>query len=143
PRGFLTATPTMHRLFPDYDQVEADYFRRTGIYPVMHVFVIREAVLDRYPWVAQNFVDAFSAARDLWYRTLQHEVARYHAFPWVSKAVERTIALMGRDFWPYGVERNRITLEAATQYSHEQGLTSRRLSIEELFVPCTIRPPLA
>jgi 4,5-dihydroxyphthalate decarboxylase len=115
--------------------VEQDYFRRTGIFPIMHVIVIKGRILDQHPWVARNLFKAFVQAKDLLNQQMQETAALRLMLPWLSAELEATRTLMGDDFWPYGIEANRITLTAATRYSHEQGLTPRQLTIEELFAP--------
>jgi 4,5-dihydroxyphthalate decarboxylase len=126
------------RIFPDFRTVEADYFRRTGIFPIMHTVVIRRDLLDRQPWVARSLYDAFSAAKDHAMAQIGNSVALHATLPWLIAEVEETRALLGDDFWPYGVEPNRETLEALARYSHEQGLAARRVPIEELFAPSTL-----
>ena len=129
--------PTVGRLFPDYPQVEQDYFRATGIFPIMHVLGIRRDKLERYPWLAYSVLKAFSQAKAACLPLLREVGALAVMLPWLVAEYERTVALMGDDYWPYGIEPNRITLEAALRYLHEQGLTSRRLAIDELFAPGT------
>lgn len=127
--------PIVQRLFPHYKQVEQDYFRRTGIFPIMHVIVIKKRILDEHPWVARNLFKAFVQAKDLLSQQMQETAALRLMLPWLNAELEATRDLMGNDFWPYGIEANRVTLNAAARYSHEQGLTPRQLTVEELFAP--------
>lgn len=133
PSCFVKGSPDVRRLFPDYVPVEQEYFRRTGIFPIMHLVVIRDDVLERHPWVAANLYRAFVAAKNRVYEGFNQTSALKATLPWLQAELERTRALMGEDFWPYGIEPNRKTLEALVQYAHEQGLIQRRPRIEELF----------
>ena len=135
---FLQGSPTVKRLFPDFKEVETDYFRRTGIFPIMHTVVIREDVYKQHPWVAQSLFKAFLRAKEQASQELYEADALKVTLPWVLSEVEETRALMGADLWPYGVEPNRVTLEALTQYLVEQGLAERALPPEELFAPNTL-----
>jgi 4,5-dihydroxyphthalate decarboxylase len=133
-----TPEGSVRRLFPRYRAVEQAYFSKTGIFPIMHVIVLRKDVLQRYPWAARSLYKAFSQAKDRLFKQMLDTSALRLSLPWLVAELEETQALMGSDFWPYGIEANRKTLEAATQYSYEQGLTSRKLALEELFVPTTL-----
>ena len=125
----------VRRLFEDHRQVERDYFRRTGIFPIMHVIAIRRDVYERDRWVAQSLQKAFTAAQRETYADLSETAALKTMLPWLTAEVEETRRDMGDDFWPYGLDRNRRTLETFIRYSHEQGLATRRLSPDDLFAP--------
>jgi 4,5-dihydroxyphthalate decarboxylase len=126
------------RLFPDYRPIEEDYFRRTGIFPIMHTVVIRRELLDRHRWVARSLYDAFVAARDHLMRELADTAALHLSLPWLLPELEATRALMGDDYWPYGLEPNRRTLGALARYSASQGISARPVAIDELFAPSTL-----
>ena len=126
------------RLFPDYVPVERAYWRDTGIFPIMHVIAIRREVYEANRWIAMNLYQAFCAAQRLCYEGLQETAALKGMLPWFNAHVEETLALMGPDFWPYGLEKNRETLDTFLRYHHEQGLSPRRLSPEEMFAPETL-----
>ena len=126
---------TVRRLFRDYRQVEKAYFAKTGIFPIMHTLVLRKDVYQRYPWAAKSLFDAFVKAKDWAYQQLLETDALKLTLPWVVAETEEMQRLMGPDFWPYGIERNRVSLEAVPQYLHEQHLAPRKPSIEELFAP--------
>ena len=128
----------IRRLFPDYRAVEADYFRRTGIFPIMHTLVVRRDVLDSQPWVARSLYDAFCHAKAIAMARLGEMVALAVSLPWQIAEWEATRTLMGEDYWPYGLEANRVTLEALVRYSVDQGLAERWLEIEALFAPSTL-----
>lgn len=138
PSPFLRGSPSVRRLFPDYKQVEVDYYRRTRIFPIMHTFVIREEIYREHPWVAQSLFKAFSQAKRLAIQDMYQTEALRLTLPWLIDHIEETRAVMGDDYWPYGVERNHTTLDALTLYLVEQGLAERKLKPEELFAPNTL-----
>jgi len=123
------------RLFPDYKVVEQDYFRRTKIFPIMHVVVIREDVHREHPWVAKSLYRAFCEARDIALAGLYDTDALRLSLPWLIDHIEETRNAMGNDYFAYGIESNRAALTAIGQYLHEQALAPRAVSAEELFVP--------
>jgi 4,5-dihydroxyphthalate decarboxylase len=136
PRGF--PGPCVRRLFPEFRQVEVDYFTRTGVFPIMHTVVVRRDLLDREPWVARSLYDAFRESKARAMDGLSESVVLSVTLPWLIAEFEATQALMGEDYWPYGVEANRATLETLMRYSREQGLAQRSLPIEELFASSTL-----
>jgi 4,5-dihydroxyphthalate decarboxylase len=138
PSSFRRGVPTVGRLFPDYKTVEQDYYRRTRIYPIMHVVVIRRALYERHPWMALSLYQAFCAAKERGYRRLLELGSAQATMAWLQPALDEEQALLGRDHWPYGVEANRPTLAALLQYLPEQGLTDRQVAVEELFAPSTV-----
>lgn len=138
PASFERGDPRITRLFPDYEPVEREYVARTGIFPIMHVVVIRADVLERDPWVAGNLFTAFVAAKDASLARLAEMTASRVPLPWLPGRVEEARALIGPDPWPYGVEANRVTLDAFTRYAHEQGVAAKRVEPEELFAPQTL-----
>ena len=125
------------RLFADYPEVEEAYFRKTRIYPIMHVIVLRRAVYERDRWIAMNLLKAFEAAKRRSMARLVEIGLSHVPMPWLPEHARRWRELAGEDFWPYGIEPNRPTLEAFAHYAFEQGVTPRRLLIEELFAPET------
>lgn len=137
PNAFLAGDPRIRRLFPDYRPVEEDYYRRTGFFPIMHLLVVRRDVYQRDPWVAQSLFKAFSQAKAEVEKALADNDVLTCMLPWSSYDLDATRKVMGHDFWPYGIEANRRTLEALCQYAHEQGLTPRPVAVEDLFAPNT------
>lgn len=119
--------------FSDVRRVEEDYFRRTGIFPIMHLLVLRADVFARYPWVAANLVAAFTEAKDNSIARMLSGTAPHVPVPWGPVMARQAAAVVGDDMWPYGVEPNRATLEAFVGYAFEQGLTPRLLTMEDLF----------
>lgn len=138
PSTFLRGSGSVKRLFEDYPAVERDYFHRTKIFPIMHVVVIHSDVYEKHPWVAQSLYKAFVLAQREVYQELYQTAALKFMLPWLTRHVEETRALMGEDFWPYGVERNVHVLETFLRYSYEQGLSERQLSPHELFAKETL-----
>jgi 4,5-dihydroxyphthalate decarboxylase len=138
PSCFARRSPNVRRLFEDYVAVEKDYLRETGIFPIMHTVVVSREVLERTPWVARSLAKAFEQSKVLAYADLFETTALKTQLPWLTAAAEEARELGGEDFWPYGFEANETTLRTFLGYSHEQGLTSRRLDPRELFVPGTL-----
>lgn len=138
PSCFVEGYPHVRRLFRDYRSAEKAYFRATGIFPIMHAVGIRSDLMERHPWLAASVMKAFVAAKRLADEDLREVVALKVGLPWLSAEVEATVEAMGPQFWPYGVARNRTTLDAMARYSHEQYLSVRRLSIEEMFASSTL-----
>jgi len=136
PRGF--PGPRVLRLFADFRQVEVDYFRRTRVFPIMHTVVVRRDLLDREPWVARSLYDAFCESKRRAMAELAEPVVLATTLPWQIAEVESTRALMGDDYWPYGVEPNRAALGTLLRYSCQQGLAERPIPIESLFAPSTL-----
>jgi len=128
----------VRRLFEDYRQAEKEYFSKTGIFPIMHTVVLRKDVYEAYPWAATSLYEAFNKAKDYAYQELMETDALKLTLPWVVAEVEETRRIMGHDFWAYGIQRNRVSLEALPQYLHEQSLSERVPEIEELFAPNTL-----
>jgi 4,5-dihydroxyphthalate decarboxylase len=111
------------------------YHAATGMYPVNHTVVVRRSVIERYPWVALNIVDAFNAAAERVVRRLVDGLGPYVAGGLVAKSVRDAVAV---DPWPYSVRRSRNELDTLLRYLHEQRITSRRVNAEELFAPTTL-----
>lgn len=130
PRGVAEGSVT--RLFPDHRQVEEESFARTGRFPIMHLVGVRRDVLDGDPTLAPRIVRAFTRAKELAFEELFEQQALKVSLPWAVAEAERTASLLGEDFWPYGVERNRSVLEAQLRYAWEQGLTERQLAVDEV-----------
>jgi 4,5-dihydroxyphthalate decarboxylase len=129
--------PGGKRLFEDYAPLEREYFKKTRIYPIMHVIVLRRAVYERDRWVAMNLLKAFEEAKRPSMARLVEIGLSHVPMPWVTEHARRWREIAGEDFWPYGIEGNRATLEAFVQYAFEQGVAQRHLKIEELFAPET------
>lgn len=135
PAAYLQGDPRVSRLFTDFRSVEQDYFKRTGIFPIMHVLAIRRDTASEYPWLARAVFDAYSQAKTVAYRAKDRLAWATDMLPWYSQEIEDTRALMGRNYYPYGISENRKTIDALYRYSYNQGLANRVLTIEETFLP--------
>jgi 4,5-dihydroxyphthalate decarboxylase len=138
PRAYIEGHPKIARLFPDFRKTERAYFKKTGIFPIMHAVAIRNTLVDQHPWLPKAVFKAYSQAKQIMYDRLKKMGWATISLPWAAQEIEETHALMGENFWPYGIEPNRKTLEALFQYSYEQGLCSRKLTIEDVFHPASI-----
>ena len=130
--------PGGKRLFSNSRELEADYYRKTGIFPIMHVVVLRREAYERDRWIAMNLFKAFEEAKQRSLARVADIGASQVPVAWVADHARQWQALAGDDFWPYGLEANRRTLDAFLQYGHEQGVCKRRLKVEELFAPETL-----
>jgi 4,5-dihydroxyphthalate decarboxylase len=135
PSTFYKGSGKVRRLFPDYQIVECEYYQKTKIFPIMHVVAIRRDVYDKNPWVAQSLYKAFVAAQKEAYQDLRETAALKVMLPWAAWHMEETEKLLGRDFWPYGLEANEHNLATFLRYSFEQGLSKRQLTPREIFAP--------
>jgi 4,5-dihydroxyphthalate decarboxylase len=139
PRPFAAGSPRVRRLFADPWSVEEDYYRRTRIFPIMHLIVLRQEVFAAHPWAAQSLYKAFCEAKALCQREMYDATSLRVALPWLLREIERERVVMGTDnVWPYGLEASRPTLEAMVQYHVEQGLIPEPLKLESLFAPATL-----
>jgi 4,5-dihydroxyphthalate decarboxylase len=138
PSCFLEGAPNVRRLFPNYRQAEMKYFVKTGLFPIMHVIVIKRAIYEKDPWVAQTVYKAFCEAKDLCMRELYDTNILRVSLPWTSAEYEDTCDLMTADYWPYGLTSNRKNLETLHGYLYEQGLIKQRLHLDELFARETL-----
>ncbi|HJU15491.1 MAG TPA: ABC transporter substrate-binding protein [Stellaceae bacterium] len=130
--------PSVRRLFPDYRAVEEAYFKETRMFPIMHIVGIRRSLVERHPWLPVNTYVAYLKAKELCYRQLETIGHLFTTLPWPVEEFQRARALMGEDFWSYGVDANRRELAAITRYAFEQGITPRQLAVEDLFAPSTL-----
>jgi 4,5-dihydroxyphthalate decarboxylase len=136
PRAFVEGNPIVGRLFPDSRAAEQAYFKRTGIFPIMHAVTIRKSLLEENPWLAQATFDAYSQAKQLTYHKMTEMGWAFDALPWYGQELEATREVMGDNFYSYGLDKpNRKTVEALCRYSFEQGMSQRQLTVEELFAP--------
>ena len=135
PSSFLSGGGRVKRLFENYVDVERQYFRATGIFPIMHTVAIRRDVYEANRWVAQSLYKAFVQAQRRTYEDLQETAALKAMQPWAGAHFEDACREMGDDYWPYGLERNRKTLQTFLRYHFEQGLSKRLLTPDELFAP--------
>jgi 4,5-dihydroxyphthalate decarboxylase len=121
------------RMFERWWEEEERYFKATAIFPIMHVVAVRKSLVREHPTLARALYSAFEAAKEIAIRDLEIEQAPKVMLPWAPAHLAETRRIMGHDFWPYGVERNRITLEAQIAWAAEQGLIERVVPLDELF----------
>lgn len=135
PKPVNTPRGAIRRLFSDPVTVEREYYDRTGIFPIMHTLVIRREIYEQHRWLARELVKACETAKTVGLAGIGETAAMRYALPWLWAEVERTRSLLGDDWWPYGLEANRTTLETFLRYHHEQGLSPRYYEPEQLFAP--------
>jgi 4,5-dihydroxyphthalate decarboxylase len=138
PSTFYSRPEAVKRLFPDFVAVEREYYRRTKIFPIMHVVAIRREVYEQNLWIAMSLYKAFVESQRRTYRSLRETAAHKMMLPWLTAHVEDAIRELGEDWWSYGFHANRHVLDTFLRYHHEQGLSKRRLQPEEMFAPETM-----
>jgi 4,5-dihydroxyphthalate decarboxylase len=138
PSCFLNGSANVKRLFPDYRRVEMDYFKKTGLFPIMHVIVIKRSIYEKTAWVAQTLYKAFCQSKEICMTELYDTNILRVSLPWTSAEYEDTCELMTADYWPYGLNPNRVNLETLHSYLHEQGLIKEKLNLDELFARETL-----
>ena len=133
PQEYEKGHPNLTRLFPDYQKAEEEYYLRTKVFPIMHIIAIRKDVIEKNPWVSQNLFTAFEKAKNrAVYRAMEMTASRY-PIPWGADIAEKRHKIFGNDFFPYGIENNRHTLEAFLKWTYEQGVAQKHLKVEDLF----------
>lgn len=141
PQALLDGSTEIRRLFPDYESVERDYFRRTGIFPIMHVIAIRRELADE-PGLVEAIYAAYVEAKDLVQQSYRTNASKQHmsvVTPWFSRLFAENRALLGDDWWPYGLAKNRTAVDTFLRYHHEQGLSKTLLTSDDIFVPALAR----
>jgi 4,5-dihydroxyphthalate decarboxylase len=136
PKGVLSGDSRIRRLFPEYKRVEMAYYEKTKLFPIMHTVVIKKAILDRDPWVARNLLLAFRESKDLAFSRMLDP--RSISLAWVRDLIEEQQRVLGDDPWAYSFEANRVALETMIRFSADQGIISRALAADTLFVPSTL-----
>jgi 4,5-dihydroxyphthalate decarboxylase len=138
PKCVLEKSPKVGRLFEAYEAVERTYYRRTGIFRIMHTVVVKRELAEQQPELVKAVYQGFCAAKD----QMAEQYVKGMTFnnmsfmhPWFSKLIGENRDLLGDDWWPYGIDANRAAIDAVLRYHHEQGLTERRFAIEDVFVP--------
>jgi 4,5-dihydroxyphthalate decarboxylase len=138
PLCYQRGSTRVRRLFPDPKATEIEYFRKTGIFPIMHLVVLRKSIHGEHSWAAQELYKAFCRSKAQAEPALRDTGALRVMVPWLHHAMAETRQIMGSDPWPYGVHANRAAIETFVRYAHEQGLIARRFMAEELFAPSTL-----
>lgn len=132
-----SGSPKVAPLFPDPKSAEIEYFKKSGIFPIMHTVVVRNRVLDAHPWVAVSLLQALQKAKEVCYERMRDP--RTFALVWVKELMQEQQAIFGADPWPYNLEDNRKALEAVVRYEHDQGMIKKKPRIEELFFPPSLQ----
>jgi 4,5-dihydroxyphthalate decarboxylase len=138
PSPFVNKAPNIGRLFPDYRNVEKAYYKKTGMFPIMHLIGIKRTLVEKHPWLPASLYKAFCESKVYAMKEVREINALPVTLPWLEAEALETMQLMGDDFWRYGVQENAKEIEAMTRYSYEQGLVKRKLSAEDLFAHSTI-----
>ena len=138
PPALPQGTPHVGWLFADPVAAATDYYKRTGIFPIMHLVGVRRALAEQHPWLPGAVLKAFAQAKAAALAQLSDTSATKVTLPFVEERLKEARALMGEDFWSYGVDANRKTLETFLQHHHRQGLSPRLVTVEELFHPGTL-----
>ena len=137
PSSFIRGAPGVARLFPDYRRVERAYYEKTRMFPIMHLMGVRKELAERYPWLPGSLYKALLEAKNLALDAVREIAALNVTLPWVEAEALETRALMGADYWRYGIAECAHEIEALARYSYDQGLSERRLTAEDLFAPST------
>lgn len=132
-----SGSPTVGLLFPNPRVAELEYYRKTGIFPIMHTVVIKDAILDKDPWVAVNLLRGFQVSKEVCYERMKDP--RTLALVWASEPLREQAAIFGRDPWPYNLEDNRNALEVVVRYASDSGMMRTTPRIEELFFPASLQ----
>jgi 4,5-dihydroxyphthalate decarboxylase len=134
PESYRT-NPDIARLFPNFVELEKEYYKRTKIYPIMHLVAIKKSIYEKYPFVATSLFNAFQKAKDIALERMFNQRALRYMMPWIPRDIDEIHEVFDGDPWPYGVEPNRPTLEALVTYLQDQHLIAHKPTLEELFVP--------
>ena len=134
PESFRT-NPDIGRLFPNFVELEKDYYKRTKIYPIMHLVAIKKSIYEKHPFVATSLFNAFQRAKEIALERMYNQRALRYMMPWLPRDIDEIHEYFAGDPWPYGVEANRPTLEALVTYLQDQHLTDWKPTLEELFAP--------
>jgi 4,5-dihydroxyphthalate decarboxylase len=131
----LGRAPHIRRLFPDFKQVEMEYYKRTGIFPIMHLVALRREFYEQNRFVASSLYNALNESKELARKRMSSLGALRYMLPWLPTELDEIKEVFGEDCWPYGVEANRKTLEALVEFLWEQSMIEKKVPIEELFAP--------
>jgi 4,5-dihydroxyphthalate decarboxylase len=133
PSCYSKNSPNVARLFENYREVEEEYYKKTGIFPIMHVIVIKREIYKHNPWIAMSLYKAFSEAKKIALKSYSKTEALGITLPWVIHEVDETRKVMGDDWWSYGIAKNHKTLETFLCYHYEQGLSAEKMTVKDLF----------
>lgn len=136
--SYTKGVPNIGLLFPNYKEVEQDYYRRTKIFPLMHLIGIRKSLVEKYPWLPANVYKAFCQAKAIAMEDVGEAGWPHVTLPWVNAFAAEVAEFMTADYWRYGVHESAHEIETLIRYAHEQGILARKLGVEELFAPSTL-----
>jgi 4,5-dihydroxyphthalate decarboxylase len=139
PPSYSKRNPNVRRLWENTEAEELAYFEKTGVFPIMHVIAIRRDVYEANRWIAQSLLKAFVAAKQLVVDRSEETAALSSMLPWSYLAARQARETLGQDYWSYGLEHNRSTIETFLRYSREQGLVKQNWPVEDYFAPETLR----
>jgi 4,5-dihydroxyphthalate decarboxylase len=131
----LGRNPDIQRLYPNYREAEQDYYRRTRIFPIMHLVAIRRDLYERHPFVASSLFDAFNEAKNIAFNKMRYRGTLRAMLPWMLAELDEIAEVFGGDPWPYGIEPNRPTLDALVRYLADQSIIAAPVPVDNLFVP--------
>ena len=138
PRSYIDGNPKIRRLFTDIKSAEQQYYKDTGLFPIMHVVAVRADAAREKPWLPAAAFQMYSEAKQIAYDNLAATTVLRTTLPWAMDEYEETVRLMGDDYWRYGIEANRKELELVMRYSYEQGLVKKQGAFQEMFHPSTL-----
>ncbi len=138
PKAYLDRNPNIQQLFPNAKETEAAYYKKTGMFPIMHVVAIKTELLKKEPWLAEAIFKMYSQAKDITYKNLETTTVLRTTLPWAKDEYESTVEIMGDNYWEYGIEANRKELEAIMRYVYDQGLVKEQITFEEMFASSKI-----
>jgi len=138
PKAYQERNPLIRRLFPDHRTVESTYYKKTGVFPIMHSVAVRRKTIEENPWLPKAVFNAYSKAKSIDYETMKTWGWALDSLPWYGQEFNETRELMGENFYPYGFEASKSSYETAIRYLHDQGLSKRKVSIEEMFERSTL-----
>ena len=138
PAAFEAGSPLVDWLWPDVDAVAADWYKRTGLFPIMHILGVRRSLVEKHEWLPFALLKAFEQSKSVALKRLSDTSATKVTLPFVEESLRRARNLMGQDYWPYGVASSKKTLDAFLGFHHQQGLSHRLVAAEELFHPSTL-----
>lgn len=133
PRAIQERSPKLKRLFPDYQRLEVDYYKKTNLFPIMHTVVIRAALLKTNPWIAESLITAFNEAKEIAYQTIRTSGDKV-SYVWAKSLLDEQYQVLGEDPYPYTLAQNRKTLETLMQYQVEQGILAEPMKLDDIFI---------
>ncbi len=139
PKAYLDRNLKIRQLFPNAKEAEAAYYKKTGMFPIMHVVAIKTELLKKEPWLAEALFNMYSEAKSIAYENLETTTVLRTTLPWAKDEFESTREIMGDNYWKYGIEDSRKELEAIMRYVYDQGLVKSQIEFEEMFDPATLK----